>query len=296
MKQEQLKMLVAVVETGSFRKAAERVYKSQAAVSKAIKGLEDELALPLFSRDSYRPQLTREGKAFYQKAQEVIVQFDRLQAFGKELSLGAEPEISVAINAICPLPTLLALIKQLTNKYPKTQINLSIETLGGPLDRLNQGEADLTITTLIKQDPTLESTYLYDVRMLMVAAHDFEPVRFKQRSQDQMKNYSQIIVRDDSRHSQRRSVNVLQGGRCWKVNNLFSKKDIILAGLGWGQLPEHMICDELQNGSLVPLSIEDFALQNNPRICLVRKRLVQPGPVARELWETIRHNLSKNKD
>lgn len=288
MKLEQLRMLVAVIETGSFSRAAERVYKSQAAVSKAIKGLEEELEFSLFSRDTYRPELTREGKAFCRRALETIAQFEQLQEFAKELSLGVEPELNIVVSALCPLPEILNVIKQLTNKYPKTRINLSINTLGRVLDKLTHGEGDIAITPLEGGDPTLESAYLYDINMLLVASKSLELVKYKQRSLELLKNYNQIVVRNEHHHELDRSDDVLRAGRRWDVNGLLSKKEVILAGLGWGQLPEHIISEELQDGSLVQLEVEDFSLQKNPRVHIVRKKQVKPGPVAQEFWDSIR--------
>ncbi|MEH6473720.1 MAG: LysR family transcriptional regulator [Halopseudomonas sp.] len=286
MTYEQLKMLMAVVETGSFRKAAGVVFKSQAAVSKAIKGLESELNIPLFSRDTYRPLLTKKGRAFYQKSKEVVEQFDDLLDFGRELSLGYEPEVDIAINAICATPQLLSLIKTLDDKYPRTQLNLSIENLGVPMDRLKQGKVDFAITRILEPDPELESIDLFDVKLLTVARHDLEPVRQKERSQQLMKKYSQIIVRDDAGWGEKLSISLLPGGRSWEVNDLFSKKEVIVAGLGWGQLPEHLISEELRAKTLVPINIEGFPHQNIRRMSLIKKRAVRLGPVAQQLWDS----------
>ena len=50
MEFSQLEFFVTVVEEGSFSKAAERVYRTQPAVSIAIRRLEEEIGAPLFER------------------------------------------------------------------------------------------------------------------------------------------------------------------------------------------------------------------------------------------------------
>ena len=82
MKLEQLRVLDAIVTQGSFRKASEVLYKSQPALSQAIKSLEEETGLTLLSRESYRPVLTPAGKAYYRQARGVL---DQVQAL-KELA------------------------------------------------------------------------------------------------------------------------------------------------------------------------------------------------------------------
>jgi len=58
MTYEQLLALHAVVTAGTFRAAADRMHKSQSAISHAIKKLEDEVDIVLLSREDYRPRLT----------------------------------------------------------------------------------------------------------------------------------------------------------------------------------------------------------------------------------------------
>src|SRR5262252_1258465 len=48
---DQLRTFIAIVETGSFTRAAETVHKTQSAVSMQMKRLEERLARPIFTRD-----------------------------------------------------------------------------------------------------------------------------------------------------------------------------------------------------------------------------------------------------
>jgi DNA-binding transcriptional LysR family regulator len=94
-------------------------------------------------------------------------------------------------------------------------------------------------------------------------------------------------VKNEHHHELDRSDDVLRTGRRWDVNNLFSKKEVILAGLGWGQLPEHLVTEELKDGRLLPLEVEGFSMQKAPRVHAVRKQRTKLGPVAQELWNSI---------
>src|SRR5258708_28831379 len=59
---DQLRTFIAIVETGSFTKAAEVVHKTQSAVSMQMKRLEERLGKPIFSRDGRASQLTEDGE------------------------------------------------------------------------------------------------------------------------------------------------------------------------------------------------------------------------------------------
>lgn len=62
-----IRIFMAVVEEGSFNAAGKKLFMSQSAVSQQITRLEQELGIVLFDRESYRPQLTKEGKFYYQE-------------------------------------------------------------------------------------------------------------------------------------------------------------------------------------------------------------------------------------
>ena len=59
---DQLRTFIAIVETGSFTKAAEVVHKTQSAVSMQMKRLEERLERPIFARDGRASKLTEDGQ------------------------------------------------------------------------------------------------------------------------------------------------------------------------------------------------------------------------------------------
>ena len=76
---EHLRVLHHIVEAGSFRKASDVMYRSQPALTAAMKKLEQGLGFELFDRSKYRATLTAKGKAFYKKAQVLLQQYDVLK-------------------------------------------------------------------------------------------------------------------------------------------------------------------------------------------------------------------------
>src|ERR1700689_1044267 len=74
----QLENFIAVVEERSFTRAAERVFRTEGAVSVAIRKLEEEIGVPLLVRDSHDCLLTEAGEELLEYARRMIVLRDRL--------------------------------------------------------------------------------------------------------------------------------------------------------------------------------------------------------------------------
>ena len=75
---QQLNDAIAIAETGSFNRAAERLYITQPSLTSAIKELERELGVILFNRSGKGATLTAEGVSFLPYARSVIMQYQNL--------------------------------------------------------------------------------------------------------------------------------------------------------------------------------------------------------------------------
>ena len=67
---QQLRYVVAIANSGTFREAAEKMYVSQPSLSISVRDLEKELGFKIFRRTSSGTFLTRRGMEFYEKAQD----------------------------------------------------------------------------------------------------------------------------------------------------------------------------------------------------------------------------------
>ena len=81
---QQLRYAIGIAETGSFNKAAEKLYISQPSLTAAIKDLEDELNILIFNRTSRGVKLTNEGEEFIAYARELYHHYESvLDKYGK---------------------------------------------------------------------------------------------------------------------------------------------------------------------------------------------------------------------
>ncbi len=288
MNLEQLITLDAIVSTGTFRGAAERVHKAQSAISHQIRKLEDELQFALFSREAYRPRLTEEGEVFFREATRVLDQFRQLQTVSQRLRGEQESLIHICLTATMPIEPLVALLGQIGDAFPSTQIAVSAEMMGGPLARLMNGEADLIVAGL--QDVPVDEVEVTPVGSIVIRPVAHRSFAIAQqggvRSRMEMQGYVQVIVAGTGGPDFDQSRDVLAGGRRWTVSDFATKKSIIMEGLGWGGLPEHMISEELESGDLLPLNVEGFPPRHT-ELFAIRRRDQAMGKVLTEIWEAL---------
>lgn len=93
---QQLRFLIAVAESGSINAAAQRLYTAQSNISNAVKSLEQELHIEIFTRSSRGVALTNDGTELLGYARQVVEQADMLEARYED---GGTPQARLAISA-----------------------------------------------------------------------------------------------------------------------------------------------------------------------------------------------------
>lgn len=283
---DQIETFLMVVECGSFKSAAETLHRSQPALSVAVKKLEEGLGVKLFDRDHYRPVLTSAGEAFYNKSKDLFESAQSLEKFGRQLGLGEEPELSIAIDVLCPIAPVLQTFRCFSSQHPDTRLNISFEILGGAADKVASGEVHMAISPEIGMDTGKFDIHSFsEVTMIPVASSLLiGDCTESCLSSEFLKQRPQIIVSDSNTRSSGRTFGVLRGGRQWRVREMGVKRDIIQAGLGWGSLPDHLIDADLANGSLVEVETPDIRRESF-EIVILRSHHHPMGPLGQKLWE-----------
>ena len=120
----QLKTLLAVVETGSFSRAAETVHLTVSAVSQQIQALEQEVGAALFDRSSRPPRLTAAGQQMVEAAQELVRTADNaIDAISGRKLIGKLSLGSVRTSALSLLPRAMV---RMNAVHPDLRIKLRV--------------------------------------------------------------------------------------------------------------------------------------------------------------------------
>lgn len=290
---EQMLTIEAIVQEGSFKAAADFLHKSQPSISMAVKKLEEEYQIILFSRDEYRPSLTNEGRIFFEKTKLVLKEFRELESIAQQMTRGEEVELRISIDAVSPVSLILKFLKNFFSKHPSTRLQLSFEVLNGTLERLIDGEVDFAITPMHgRGDWSVDALALTKIKLVPVMRADL--ISGEKITDSLLRKYNQIILADSSRHTNKMSSGILEGGKSITLSEVSFKKEMILQGLGWGGLPYEMVKNELAKNILIPIKTT-LIKEHEMEIFLVRDPKKNMGPVALELWEKMSKELVRSK-
>ncbi len=251
---EQWATFRAVVEEGSFAKAAERLNKSQSSVSYLISKMESRLPAPTLVMQGRKAVLTELGKVLYRQACSLLDQALSLDRSARSHAKGWEAELVLAADALTPLTRLFCALQQFSEISPVTRVRILETSLSGTDEALLERRAQLAITPHVPVGFLAEP--LWEMRMLAVASPSYPLARQTHAiSEIELAQARQIVLRDTGMRREREG-GWLGAEQRWTVSHFSSSVEAVKAGLGFAFLPEHKVRAALDEGSLVRLNLE----------------------------------------
>ena len=166
-----LRAFIAIKETGSFTRAAERMHISQSAISHQIRRLEEQAATKLLSRTTRSLTLTEDGEDFLRHAECILKAQDALiRRFATSLVSGAVrfglPENFIGDG----LPPLLT---RFTRQFPAVRLDVTVCPYLDLRAQVDTDKLDLAVVLALPGSPP-GGTVLRETHFVWAAAHDFE--------------------------------------------------------------------------------------------------------------------------
>ncbi len=145
MEDHRLKAYCLVVEMKSFSKAAEKKFMTQSAMSRLIKGLEDELGVKLLNRHSKIAMPTPAGRLFYEHAKQILMRYTNMENDVHSLVHKVKGLLYVGASSTVAAYLLPQVFFSFSKKYPEAQIELSVYNTEKIINSLQEGKIDLGI-------------------------------------------------------------------------------------------------------------------------------------------------------
>ncbi|ACY14601.1 LysR family transcriptional regulator [Haliangium ochraceum] len=150
----------------SFRRAAEQIGVSPAAVSKAVQRLEDELGVVLLNRTTRRVRLSREGELYLARCEEAMAQMQAGRDLLAEAQRAPVGELSVSLPPVLG-PLLVARLPRFTERYPDLRLHLRVSDR---ISRLVDDGVDVALRMGALDDSTLVARRVLSPRWVTLAA------------------------------------------------------------------------------------------------------------------------------
>lgn len=241
MNLNELRYIVAVAQELNFRRAAERCFVSQPALSLAIQKLEDELGVRLFERSKTEVAVTSIGKRIVEQAQHVLEEAARIKQIasqGKDQLVG--PLRLGVIYTVGPY-LLPELIPKLRKMAPQMPLEVEENTTGNLDTLLRNGKLDVIIIALPFGGPGIETRALYDEAFSVVVPIDHPWSKKKAvKPGDLVKE--RVLLLNTGHCFSNQVVEACpeltrQGGETQQGNSLETIRNMVASGLGITVLP-----------------------------------------------------------
>ena len=252
---------ISVSETGSFSRAAEKLFITQPAVSKRIQALEQELDTKLFDRIGKKVQLTEAGNALLPSARRILTELDESRRVISNLSGKINGPLHLGTSHHIGLHRLPPVLRAYTAHYPDVDLDIHFMDSEEACEAVLKGDLELAIATLPEQPMINLRTEIIWHDPLSIVVNQESPLKTMQPlNLEQLLDYPAILpsqntftraLMDKELQLQKQNMKIAM-----ETNYLETIKMIVSIGLGWSVLPESMLSEDL-----ACLEIEGIAME-----------------------------------
>lgn len=244
----------AVVETGSFTAAADRLGITKAVVSQQVAKLEEEFRTSLLVRTTRKVQPTETGQAFYNRC--VFILREAENAFDELAEVATEPTGQLRLTAPFDygIAVIVPTIAAFTQRYPNCKVDAVLSDQS--LDMMSSG-IELAIRIGWLAESNLQARKIGTFRQLLVASPTILSQLKKLKTPDDLfplPFIANTALRDPLHWSfslndiERRSVNVKAS---IFLDATLAVREAVREGAGLSVLPDYAVADDLATGRLI---------------------------------------------
>lgn len=294
---DQIQNFLSVVNHGSFSAAARATNRALPAVTYAVRKLEEQVGAELFDRSDYRPTLTQAGHALLPSARRMVEEYAFFRAQAHRVAAGAETSIAIAVDRYFPMEPLADALVEVQHQHPSVEVMVHGEALDGVARLVLDQQCDLGILPMcVDRVPQLKWAPLMALDFVIVTRADHPLAQMKGViGNDVLARYEQLMVVD--------RFDIIRMGdyfvysrNVWKFDSLSSMMSVLKKGIGYAIIPDHLVAQELQDGTLVSLIPEDWNRQRTFQFqfCVCWHDHRPLGPIASWLIDHLQASLPDN--
>jgi DNA-binding transcriptional LysR family regulator len=252
---EHARALDAFARAGTLVGAARVLHRTHTAVLYGLRQLELQTGLALFDRSGYRTRLTPAGEEVLRHCRRLLEAEHALSEACAVLQSGWEPVLTVVFDAIIALEPVLEVVPALREAGAPTRVQLTVDSLGGVERRFEESDAQVMVSILPVRLEGLTVVTLPRFKARLVAHREHPLARQKRVRWDDLTQHVLLNVRGSDPRL-RLPTGSLDEQSMVQLSDFHAKKAAILAGIGFGWLPDWLTQHELAKGELVALDLK----------------------------------------
>jgi len=247
-------IFVAVGESASLTAAAQKLQMSVSGVSKAVSRLEDRLRVRLLNRTSRRITLTHEGTAYFKRCRQVLLDLEEAETTIAQGQSQPRGRLRVLVPRALGKKVLIPAMVQFLEQYPDISVDLVLDARSLNLE---EEGIDVALRYGRPADSLLVARKLCRVNYLVCASPEFIREHGEPRTLEDIRRYRCVnyVVPGSGRY---RQWDFFRAGEpisldiegALNVNDMGALADAALIGTGLAYLPDFMVADLVEAGSL----------------------------------------------
>lgn len=265
----QLEVFVTVARERRFSRAAEKLFRTQSAVSQTIHKLEQEIGEPLFDRSSRDGLLTDAGRVLQEYAEKLLNLRQDAQEALLELRELQKGKLAIAANEFTAL-YLLPVLAEFRRRHPMIRIMVS-RALGSRIpDDVLKHDVEFGVLSYDPAEPQLNSTVVYLDELAFVVPPDHPlaaagEITIRQLGAESFvahivaSPYREKVIEAFRRHKTPLHMDV-------ELPTLQAIKRFVAMGNGVALVPEISVQNEIDRGELVRVKVRDLHFQRKLRL------------------------------
>jgi LysR family transcriptional regulator, low CO2-responsive transcriptional regulator len=292
----QLEIFLCIADEKSFSRAAEKMLRTQPALSIAIKRLEEDLGETLFDRSSKSGTLTEAGRILYSYAQKMINLRDEAREAIGELRGMFRGRLTIGANESTSFYVLPALLLEYRKRHPQIKIevfrNISEKI---PLEVVERN-LDFGFLSYDPMNPALQSLEVHRDELVLVVPPKHRLAGRKQVSVKEL-GEEQFVAHNVKTPSRARIFELFAQNHtslniCIELSTLETIKDFVLRDAGIAILPRLAVQDEVASGTLIEVPVKGMKIEKILR--LVYRRESSLSHAAKSFLDLVKSERSES--
>ncbi len=260
----QLEVLIAVATERGFSRAADKLYRTQPAISQAIRRLEEEVGEPLFDRSSKDGTLTASGQVLLKYAQQILNLRRDAKLAVKELKDLQRGKVTLGANEYTVM-YLLPVISVYRVRHPHIKIEVKRDLASRIPSEVLKRDVEIGIVSFSPNDPALQTLAVATDELALIVAPD-HPLAGKKVVSVRELGVETFIAHNVRSPYRERVVQTFEKHRTplnisMELPTLEAIKRFVEQGMGVALVPRLAAQAEIERGQVIALTVREMRLE-----------------------------------